>query len=75
MGRLDGAARALGIDPEAEGVRHGEYLPQEGVERVLRERPGVFLSPDDIAQAVLYAVSQPPSVHIDEVMVRPTAWG
>ena len=69
---LNNAARALGIDPEAEGVRHGEYLPQEGVERVLRERPGVFLSPDDIAQAVLYAVSQPPSVHIDEVMVRPS---
>ena len=69
---LSNAARALGIDPEAEGVRHGEYLPQEGVERVLRERPGVFLSADDIAQAVLYAVSQPPSVQVDEVLVRPS---
>ncbi len=69
---LSNAARALGLDPEAEGVRHGEYLPQEGVERVLRHRPGVFLSADDIAQAVLYAVAQPPSVQVDEVLVRPS---
>ena len=69
---LNNAARALGIDPEAEGVRRGEYLPQEGVERVLREHPGVFLSADDIASAVLYAVTQPPSVHLDEVLVRPS---
>jgi hypothetical protein len=69
---LSNAARALGIDPEAEGVRQGEYLPAEGVERVLRERPGVFLSSDDIAQAVLYAVAQPPTVQVDEVMVRPS---
>ena len=69
---LSNAARALGLDPETEGVRHGEYLPQEGVERVLRERPGVFLSADDIARAVLYAVSQPPSVQVDEVLVRPS---
>jgi len=69
---LSNAARALGVDPEAEGVRHGEYLPQEGVERILRERPGVFLSADDIAGAVLYAVTQPPSVLVDEVLVRPS---
>ncbi len=69
---LNNAARALGLDPEAEGIRQGEYLPQEGVERVIRERPGVFLSADDIAGAVLYAVSQPPSVLVDEVLVRPS---
>lgn len=68
---LSNAARALGMDPEAEGVRQGEYLPQEGVERVLKERPGVFLSAGDIANAVLYAVAQPPSVQVDEVLVRP----
>ena len=69
---LNNAARALGIDPEAEGVRHGEYLPAEGVERILRERPGVFLAAQDIANAVLYAVTQPPSVQVDEVLVRPS---
>jgi NADP-dependent 3-hydroxy acid dehydrogenase YdfG len=69
---LSNAARALGIDPEAERVRHGEYLPQDGIERVLREHPGIFLSADDIANAVVYAVTQPPSVQVDEVMVRPS---
>ena len=69
---LNNAARALGLDPEAEGIRQGDYLPQEGVERVLREHPGVFLSSEDIAGAVLYALSQPPSVLIDEVLVRPS---
>ena len=69
---LDQAAKALGLDPEAEGVRHGEYLPAEGVERILRERPGVFLAPNDIANAIVYAAVQPPSVQVDEVLVRPS---
>ena len=68
---LENAARALGVDPEREGVRRGEYLPKEGVDRILREHPGVLLAPDDIANAVRYAVTQPPSVHVNEVLVRP----
>ncbi len=31
------------------------------------------LSPDDIARAVLFAISQPPHVDVNEVLVRPTA--
>ncbi len=69
---LENAARALGVDPEAEGVRRGQYLPQAGIERVLREHPGVLLSADDIANAVLYVVTQPASVHVNEVLVRPS---
>jgi len=68
---LENAARALGVDPEREGVRTGEYLPAEGMERVLREHPGVLLDPNDIANAVMYAVLQPASVHVNEVLVRP----
>jgi NADP-dependent 3-hydroxy acid dehydrogenase YdfG len=69
---LDTAARFVGMDPAKEGVRQGQYLPQEGIDRTLREHPGLLLSPDDLANAVLYAVTQPPSVHIDEVLVRPS---
>jgi NADP-dependent 3-hydroxy acid dehydrogenase YdfG len=68
---LENAARALGVDPETEGVRRGEYLPREGMERVLREHPGVLLGADDLARAVLYAVTQPESVHVNEILVRP----
>jgi NADP-dependent 3-hydroxy acid dehydrogenase YdfG len=31
------------------------------------------LEPDDIARAVMYAVSQPPHVDVNEMLVRPTA--
>jgi NADP-dependent 3-hydroxy acid dehydrogenase YdfG len=68
---LENAARALGVDPETEGVRRGEYLPREGMERVLREHPGVLLAGDDLARAVLYAVTQPEAVHVNEILVRP----
>ena len=69
---LENAARSLGVDPEAEGVRRGEYLPQAGVDRILREHPGVLLAADDIARAVVYVVTQPASVHVNEVLVRPS---
>ena len=36
------------------------------------ERPAHALNPEDIAAAVLYAVSQPSHVDVNEILVRPT---
>ncbi len=36
-------------------------------------RPTGALEPDDIARAVAYAVSQPPHVDVNELLVRPTS--
>jgi NADP-dependent 3-hydroxy acid dehydrogenase YdfG len=36
-------------------------------------RPEGALDPDDIARAVLFAVSQPPHVDVNEMLIRPTA--
>jgi clavulanate-9-aldehyde reducatase len=42
----------------------------EGIEKA-RERIGKVLEADDIARAVVYVVSQPPHVAVNEMMVRP----
>ena len=38
-------------------------------------RPKGALEADDVARAVMYAVSQPPHVDVNEVLIRPTAQG
>lgn len=36
-------------------------------------RPKAALAPEDVAAAILYAVSQPPHVDVNEILIRPTA--
>lgn len=39
--------------------------------RTISEKPGNSLSPEDVARAVLYAIEQPDSVTISEILLRP----
>ncbi len=69
--RLFAIGRMFGIDPEQVRLKPGEQIPQEILDRVMAVARNVTLRPEDIAEAVLYAVTQPETVHVNEVMVRP----
>jgi NADP-dependent 3-hydroxy acid dehydrogenase YdfG len=72
---LHSAIRVTCVEPgfvETELQGHNKNpLVQQGVKK-MREQIGDVLKPQDIAGAILYAVSQPPHVSINEVLVRPT---
>jgi NADP-dependent 3-hydroxy acid dehydrogenase YdfG len=43
----------------------------DGIEK-MREEIGEVLESEDIANSILYAVSQPQRVNVNEILVRPT---
>jgi NADP-dependent 3-hydroxy acid dehydrogenase YdfG len=65
---ISNIVRAAGVEVE---VKQGERLPDEVFDKlgpVMRQTLG---SPDDIAAAVLFAVTQPIDVNVAEMIVRP----
>jgi NADP-dependent 3-hydroxy acid dehydrogenase YdfG len=70
--QLMALGRAFGIDPEAAGLQPGQHLPPEVLERAAAATASVLLKPEDVAEAVLFAVCQPPTVHVNELVVRPS---
>ncbi len=58
------------VDTELQG-HNTNPMVVEATEK-MREQIGTVLESRDIAQAVLYAVSQPEHVAVNEVLVRPT---
>jgi clavulanate-9-aldehyde reducatase len=58
------------VETELQGHNQNP-LVQQGIEKS-RQQIGDVLHADDIAGAILYAVSQPENVCINEVLVRPT---
>jgi NADP-dependent 3-hydroxy acid dehydrogenase YdfG len=57
------------VDTELQGHNTGQVL--ETIEG-MREDIGEVLRAQDIANGILYAVSQPPHVSVNEVLIRPT---
>ena len=65
---VNGFAKAAGIDAT---VNQGDVLP-DAVFDTLNERAAAILAkPQDIADAVLYAIAQPITLNITEITVRP----
>jgi NADP-dependent 3-hydroxy acid dehydrogenase YdfG len=70
----EGGIRVIVVEPgfvatELQGHNTGEVL--ETLE-AMREHLGDPLRAQDIANGILYAVSQPPHVSVNEVLIRPT---
>ncbi len=60
--------RAAGMEIE---VKRGERLPDEVMDKLQPMMKQVLASADDVARAVLYAVTQPIHVNVSEIVVRP----
>ncbi len=60
--------RAAGMDVQ---VTRGERLPDEVMDKLQPMMKQVLASADDVARAVLYAVTQPIHVNVSEIVVRP----
>jgi NADP-dependent 3-hydroxy acid dehydrogenase YdfG len=70
---ITGMGESLRQDVNGTGMRVTVIEPGQ-VETPFFDNPGEGrLEPDDIARAVMYAVSQPAHVDVNEILIRPTA--
>jgi NADP-dependent 3-hydroxy acid dehydrogenase YdfG len=70
---ITGMGESLRRDLNGTGMRVTVIEPGQ-VETPFFDNPGEGrLEPDDIARAVMYAVSQPAHVDVNEILIRPTA--
>jgi NADP-dependent 3-hydroxy acid dehydrogenase YdfG len=65
---IAGFVKASGVDVEP---KKGERLPDEVFERFPAPMRQIMGHPDDVADAVFYAVTQPIYVNVSEIAVRP----
>jgi NADP-dependent 3-hydroxy acid dehydrogenase YdfG len=66
-------AEAARLELDGSGVRVSLIEPGMTDTPFFDNRPSDALEPDDIARIVLFVLSQPPRVDVNEVLVRPTA--
>ncbi len=60
--------RATGADIE---VKKGERMPDEVIDKLHAVMKQILAGADDVANAVLFAVTQPITVNVSEIVVRP----
>jgi NADP-dependent 3-hydroxy acid dehydrogenase YdfG len=62
---------SMGGDAAATGFTPGQRLPDEVLAQAQKTMSDHLCAPEDVAQAVLWAVTRPAGVHVAEVVVRP----
>lgn len=72
---VTGMAESLRQEVDGTGIRVTLIEPGMVDTPFFENRPTNALEADDIARATMYAVSQPPHVDVNEILIRPTAQG
>ncbi len=74
--RREVAAKSVRVTVIKPGIVLSEFQDQAGYEPSLaanwQAKFGKLLEPQDVARAVGFVVSQPPHVHINDIVIRPT---
>jgi NADP-dependent 3-hydroxy acid dehydrogenase YdfG len=65
---VNGIVKMSGMEIE---VQQGEHLPPQVLETLQTNMKQLLGNPNDVAKAVLYAVTQPIEVNIADIVVRP----
>jgi NADP-dependent 3-hydroxy acid dehydrogenase YdfG len=61
------------ISPGVTTSELAETISDESAREVMREWRAVAISADAVANAILYALSEPQDVDVSEIIIRPTA--
>jgi NADP-dependent 3-hydroxy acid dehydrogenase YdfG len=54
-----------------ETFKTGDLIPEETLQALHQHASGIFAAPEDIAEAVLYAVTQPHDIMVSEIVIGP----
>ncbi|MDB5025510.1 MAG: 3-oxoacyl-(acyl-carrier-protein) reductase [Mucilaginibacter sp.] len=66
--------RVTGISPGFVQTELADHMKDPAIKAAIKEKAEkIAISPDDIAGAVIYAISQPPNVDVGDIVIRPTA--
>jgi NADP-dependent 3-hydroxy acid dehydrogenase YdfG len=69
---ITGMAESLRLELNGTGVRTTLIEPGAVDTPFFESKPAAALLDEDIARAVMFAVSQPPHVDVNDILIRPT---